>query len=175
MAKSSRKSSRGSKVNDTLFVVGTVIATAAVATFLGYLVGMYGIQRITGSGPVPRVRNVEVTSKSLSTAEEVKAASTVSQAPLPSHQPSQTPTPTQPQSRSDDRRTALYRVQVGAFSVRANADNMVRRLKEEIGLDAIVVGTGPYRVQVGAFSDRSNAERLRQELISKGYEAVVVQ
>ena len=31
-----------------------------------------------------------------------------------------------------------------------------------------------YRVQVGAFSDKNNAEKLQKELISKGYNAIIV-
>jgi len=175
MAKSSRKESKGGRVNDTLFVIGSVIVTAAVATFLGYLVGMYGIQRLTGTGPVPRVRNVEVASGSLTKAPETEVKPQASSSGNQTASRESSRSSGQSVSQSNGGKKQLYRVQVGSFSVRSNADNLVRRLKEEVGLDAIVVGTGPYRVQVGAFGDRSNAERLQQELFKKGYEALVVQ
>ncbi|KNF10048.1 N-acetylmuramoyl-L-alanine amidase [Gottschalkia purinilytica] len=68
----------------------------------------------------------------------------------------------------------LYRVQVGAYSVRANADNLVNELKSK-GYDAFVVLiNGLYKVQVGAYSVKDNADRLVNELKSKGYDAFVV-
>ena len=33
---------------------------------------------------------------------------------------------------------------------------------------------GWYQVQVGAFKQKGNAERLRDELVGKGYEAIIV-
>lgn len=70
--------------------------------------------------------------------------------------------------------TTLYKVQTGAFSVRANADKLVNQLKKD-GYDAFVVTEGGlYKVQVGAFSVRANAEALVRELKSKGYDAIIV-
>ncbi|AFS77586.1 sporulation-specific N-acetylmuramoyl-L-alanine amidase CwlC [Gottschalkia acidurici 9a] len=68
----------------------------------------------------------------------------------------------------------LYRVQVGAFSVRANADSLVNELKTK-GYSPIVVQVdGLYKVQVGAFSVKANADSLVNELKTKGYQAIVV-
>lgn len=68
----------------------------------------------------------------------------------------------------------LYRVQVGAFSVRTNAEALANELIGQ-GYDAIIVTSGTlYKVQVGAFSVRANAEALVAELKSKGYDAIIV-
>ncbi len=32
-----------------------------------------------------------------------------------------------------------------------------------------------YRVQVGAYSIRANAERMRDNLLEKGYDAIIIQ
>lgn len=72
--------------------------------------------------------------------------------------------------------TTLYRVQVGAYSVKENAINMQTKL-QSYGYNAIIVwndSLNVYRVQVGAFSIRENAENLKAELISKGFDAIIV-
>lgn len=70
--------------------------------------------------------------------------------------------------------STLYKVQVGAFSVKANADNLANELKAK-GYSPIVVTVGGlYKVQVGAFSVRANADALANELRAKGYDAIVV-
>ena len=70
--------------------------------------------------------------------------------------------------------STLYKVQVGAFSVKANADNLANELKAK-GYSPIVVTVGGlYKVQVGAFSVRANADVLANELKAKGYDAMIV-
>lgn len=64
-----------------------------------------------------------------------------------------------------------YKVQVGAFSKKANADKLCEELQGK-GFEAFVRLIGNwYKVQVGAFKDRSNADKLCQELTGKGYPA----
>lgn len=73
----------------------------------------------------------------------------------------------------------LYRVQSGAFAVRANADHLLAELKSK-GYDAFIAmadlgGQILYRVQVGAYSIHSNAEAMRDRLLADGYDAIIVQ
>ncbi|MBV1817350.1 N-acetylmuramoyl-L-alanine amidase [Bacteroidales bacterium MSK.15.36] len=68
----------------------------------------------------------------------------------------------------------LYRVQTGAFSVRKNADDLLKKLKAK-GYDAIIVqDKGLYKVQTGAFSKRENADKLVAKLRRDGFEAFVI-
>ena len=68
----------------------------------------------------------------------------------------------------------LYKVQVGAYSVKVNADNLANELKGK-GYSPMIVTVGKlYKVQVGAFSVRKNADDLVKELKIKGYNALVV-
>lgn len=76
----------------------------------------------------------------------------------------QTATPTQP-----DTGKVLYRVQTGAFAVRANADKLAAELKGE-GFDTYIVQVdGLYKVQVGAYSVRANADAMAAKLTAAGY------
>ena len=67
----------------------------------------------------------------------------------------------------------IYRVLVGSFTVKANAD---RRLKEmlEKGFDAFISVSGEYyRVCVGSYSSKANADKRLSEMQSKGYDAYI--
>lgn len=68
----------------------------------------------------------------------------------------------------------LYRVQVGAFKNKANADRMYHRLKAA-GYDTYMVqgGDGLYRVQTGAFKNRQNANNLASKLKKAGYDVYI--
>ena len=72
----------------------------------------------------------------------------------------------------------LYRVQTGAFAVKANAQRLLDELEDK-GYDAFITtvdlsGRILYRVQVGAFSIRTNAENMRDNLKAAGYDAIIV-
>lgn len=69
--------------------------------------------------------------------------------------------------------TTLYRVQAGAFSVRANAEALLVQLKAA-GFDGYIKTYGSlYCVQVGAFSIRANAEALLAQLKAKGFDGFI--
>ena len=69
----------------------------------------------------------------------------------------------------------LYRVQCGSYSVRANADALLTRLKRAGYSPFIVTSKGLYKVQVGAFSNRENAERLESNLRKDGFPVYIYQ
>lgn len=67
-----------------------------------------------------------------------------------------------------------YRVQVGAYRNRENADRMLYRLLDE-GYPAFLIHDGElYRVQVGAFQQIGNAINMEQRLRNNGYSTVIV-
>lgn len=70
----------------------------------------------------------------------------------------------------------LYRVQLGAFSVKKNAELLQNRLKAQ-GFDAFItdvdLGTVLYRVQVGAFRRRANAEAMQKKLSTLGFSSFI--
>ncbi|MGG3804851.1 N-acetylmuramoyl-L-alanine amidase [Metabacillus fastidiosus] len=69
--------------------------------------------------------------------------------------------------------STLYKVQIGAFKERANAESLAAEAKAK-GLDSIVKQEDNlYKVQIGAFSSRENAEQLAEEAKSKGFNVYI--
>ena len=69
--------------------------------------------------------------------------------------------------------TTLNCVQVGAFSVRANAEALLTQIKAA-GFDGYIKTYGTlYCVQVGAFSVRANAEAVLAEVKAAGFDAFI--
>ena len=67
----------------------------------------------------------------------------------------------------------LYRVQTGAFSVRANADALLAKVKAA-GFDTYMIqADGLFKVQVGAFGVKSNADAMMAKLKAKGFDAFI--
>ncbi len=79
------------------------------------------------------------------------------------------------EEKTEDKPTTeiLYRVQVGAYSKKANADAMVEKIKKA-GFDTYMVKVdGLYKVQVGAFSKKSNAENMKAKITALGFDAFI--
>lgn len=77
-------------------------------------------------------------------------------------------TPDTPQSNT------LYRVQVGAYSVKANADAQLKKVKNAGFTDAFITQVDNlYKVQVGAYSVKSNADNMLAKVKSKGFDAFI--
>lgn len=76
--------------------------------------------------------------------------------------------PTEPESNG-----ALYRVQTGAFSKKANADALAAELKAK-GFDTYIVQVGGlYKVQVGAYKVKANATAMLAKIKAAGYDAFI--
>ena len=85
----------------------------------------------------------------------------------------------EPDTPAEPAGDTLYRVQVGAYRIKRNADSMKARLKAD-GYDAIIVQTTIngqliYRVQVGAYRIKSNADAMQKNLKNAGYDAIIVE
>lgn len=66
-----------------------------------------------------------------------------------------------------------YRVQVGAFKNRENADRLLYQLNDQGYPAFILFQDGFYKVQVGAFREIGNAIRMEQRLRSDGYTTII--
>lgn len=63
----------------------------------------------------------------------------------------------------------IYRVQIGAYRLRSNAQRLYARMKEE-GIDCIITSSGGvYRVQAGAFFSKENAKKHKKTLADRGF------
>lgn len=68
---------------------------------------------------------------------------------------------------------SLYRVQTGAFKVKANADAMLAKVKAK-GFDTYMVKVGDlYKIQIGAFKVKANAEAMMKKLQAAGFSAFI--
>lgn len=77
--------------------------------------------------------------------------------------------PEQPKNDSD----TLYRVQVGAYSKKANADNQLKEIKAK-GFEAFITqADGLYKVQVGAYKQKSNADSMLAKVKVAGFDAFI--
>lgn len=67
----------------------------------------------------------------------------------------------------------LYRVQVGAYSNRAYADELLEELKREGFPAYIVFDNGLYKVQSGAYAVLDNAVKMEEKLRREGYSTFI--
>lgn len=67
----------------------------------------------------------------------------------------------------------MYIVQVGAYLLKANVNQIQKRL-EKAGFETVVILDGIYyRVQVGAFSNKTNATNMVTKLNKAGFKAII--
>lgn len=67
----------------------------------------------------------------------------------------------------------MYYVQTGAYSVKANAEAQLRKVKAA-GFDAMLKKSGNmFKIQVGAFSIKANADLLAAKLKASGFDTYV--
>ena len=71
------------------------------------------------------------------------------------------------------KKDTLYRVQVGAYSVKNNADVQLKKVNAA-GFDTYMVKVGGlYKIQVGAYSKKENAEAMQKKLKAKGFDSFI--
>ena len=72
-----------------------------------------------------------------------------------------------------DTGNTIYRVQTGAFKVKAYAEKLAAELKGK-GFDTYIVQVGGYyKVQVGAYKVKANATAMEAKLKAAGYDAFI--
>ncbi len=70
---------------------------------------------------------------------------------------------------SRGQQSTLYRVQVGAFEAREDAESLIQTLQSQ-GVRALVVyDEGAYRAQLGVFSTKERAVARAGEINARGY------
>ncbi len=69
---------------------------------------------------------------------------------------------------------SLWRVQVGAFSSKEQADKLVAQLKSK-GFGAYILGADPYRVLAGVTKTKEAAQKLSDQLTKSGYKPYVAE
>lgn len=77
--------------------------------------------------------------------------------------------PDTPRPSAQEEPELFYRVQVGAYRSRENADTLLYELNDKGYPAFILFEDGIYKVQVGAFRNLGNAIRMEQRLRGDGY------
>ena len=67
----------------------------------------------------------------------------------------------------------LYRVQVGAYKVKANADAQLAKVKAAGFSTYLVLVDGLYKIQVGAFSSKANAQAQLAKVKAAGFSGFI--
>lgn len=131
-----------------------------------------GILRTLGITP----KNDTSTRAASSEVPTVKSDSAENTEIMPTNQNKKPSLPSMPACGCDDDMTPepLYRVQVGAYRNKDNADRMLNSLLVE-GFPAFIIYEDDYyKVQVGAFRQLSNAIKMEQKLRKFRYSTYIV-
>ena len=68
----------------------------------------------------------------------------------------------------------IYRVQVGAYTVKSNADKQLARVKKAGFTDAYITKVGNmYKIQVGAYTVKANADQQLAKVKKAGFSAFI--
>ncbi|NPC92691.1 N-acetylmuramoyl-L-alanine amidase [Bacillus sp. WMMC1349] len=73
------------------------------------------------------------------------------------------------------KKSPLYKVQIGAFKEKRNADSLANKAKAK-GFETVVMNRDRlFKVQIGAFSKKDNAETLAQKAKNAGFDVFIDQ
>ena len=92
--------------------------------------------------------------------------------PLPSRTPKPSPTP-RPTATPSAIEKSAFRVQVGAYGNRSDAEKASGKLSEKGYSTLITEENGRFRIQLGVFDSQESALSLAEEITQQGYEVVV--
>lgn len=121
--------------------------------------------QVSSSGTTPAPSQ----SASTSSGAQTRAA-TMSSTPPAANESTAQASPTSGQQATSSGKV-LYRVQVGGYTDRASADQLLAALKGTFP-DAYVIFSTDFRVQVGAFSTSETANEVAEQLRAQGYTPV---
>lgn len=179
----------GGAWREWLSLAATALSVAAVAVFVGYLIGQYAVTLVArplgGVAVSPEVeRELAEGLANLSPARQQPAAGSGGTGPAAGAAGQQAapaaapPAPPAPPASAEPPGPVSgggtwYRVRVGDFDSRAELDRAVAKL-EAAAFPALPLPGPPYRVQVGAFRDEERARSLLAELERRGFKAYIV-
>lgn len=163
---------------NTFSLTVMVIVMALLAIFVGYLLGNWLIQLVTGSSPETRqVVDKKIVEEEIIEDEETGEYIYEENDDNNSVNDSVSIIPSQ-EEESDEEfikeqlKGEVYVVQVGAFNNRNNAEKLQQELANK-GYQAIITEGVPYKVQLGATNDREMAEKTEKEVEALGYDAFI--
>jgi cell division septation protein DedD len=173
--------SNGRPMQRRTLVVYGVMAIAAIA--LGYAGGRFLVRshlvpaqsQWEGHGQTAAPQAASPTPASPQAAVPTPTAS-AAPAAVPAATPTAVPPPVAQSPTAGAPSSGGYRIQVGAFGVRAYAQDLVNQLRaRHYAATVVEVTTGPpHRVWIHGVFDRPAAEQLAARLRRDGFEAIVL-
>ncbi|NPV53336.1 MAG: SPOR domain-containing protein [Firmicutes bacterium] len=177
------------RAGEGISLIASLVVIGLIAIALGYLMGNYAIKMLSGNKKEPGVTQISSGNVASSPSQPSQAQSSgdsvssvnSNSSRTSSHDLSSTvgtgaaggagasgETSLPATTGSSGETPVFYRVRVGSFDNKADAEELAARLGAE-GYPTYVNASPPYTVQVGAFQQKENADRLVEELRSKGY------
>ncbi len=159
------------KKNKSLTLV--VIVMAVICLFVGYLVGVNLLQWMKGgSDQIAQTENQSVEQNQVSNenqeiTSDKKQENSTSQVEKSNTQ-KQTPT----SSQNGDYKN-LFKIQVGAFSNKSNAEGFQKEVEDK-GYNVIIKEAANYKVRVIGKETREETETIEKELSNLGYDTFIV-
>ncbi|MFW5985962.1 MAG: SPOR domain-containing protein [Halanaerobiales bacterium] len=172
--------------NNSLSITALVIVLALLGLFVGYLLGNWFIQMVTGeNSETQQVQGPEqdnkIVEEEIVLEEEEEDENDNKDENENKESSSNYSTTAEDDNGSSDNNDLIenqlqgdvYVVQVGAFNNRQNAVSLKDELTAK-GIQAVVTDEGPpYKVQTGASNNKEEAEELEEEIEKLGYEAFI--
>ncbi len=147
--------------NSTFSLTIMIVIMAVLAVFVGYLLGNWLIQMVTGDTATHQVMENKIIEEE--TIEDDDNSKDENESSI---------TINDKQSEIEQIQGEVFVVQVGAFKNYENALDLKGELESK-GFQVIVTEVSPYKVQLGATTDREDAERTEDKVESLGYNAFI--
>ncbi len=157
--------------SNTFSLTIMVIIMALLAIFIGYLLGNWLIQFVTGDIPPheqvhqEQESGIEGDAEEITTEEDLDLDDFIEDEEIPGDDIEED----REETPSEDIHDSVFIVQVGAFSEQENAQRLKNELEEK-NFHAVINDDDPdlYKIQMAADSE-NEAEKIRDELIELGY------
>lgn len=154
-----------------------VIVLALLGLLVGYLLGNWLIQLVTGDNPGSthllednnRVIEEEIVLEDEEIEESVSENYYMDISSTQGNINSYDSDTQDSQIRSE----GVFVIQVGAFNSMVNAEELSNELALK-GFQTVIADESiPYKVQIGAFTNRNQAEEIKEEVEALGYDAFI--
>ncbi|MGM0445544.1 MAG: SPOR domain-containing protein [Bacillota bacterium] len=156
-----------------------VIIMAVICVFIGFYVGMYIFKSMSGGETQLAQTNNNINENNSDQSIQSSSDTDQESSNIESNNVEQTEeqetegSETVEQPASDQDYENLFKIQVGAFSNRENAESFKSELEEE-DYQVIIRGTETFRVRVVGKETREETEKIEEELINLGYDTFIV-
>ncbi|HKL13168.1 MAG TPA: SPOR domain-containing protein [Halanaerobiales bacterium] len=165
------------KSNRSLTLV--IIVMAIICVFVGYLVGLNLFRWMKGgtdqaaqteNNTQEQVQQQEDTNDISQSIEESETESEQTQTAV---EENTTETQETNQVTSPEENQNVFKIQVGAFSQKANAESFKKELEDK-GYDVIIKEASTFKVRVLGKQTREETEKIEEQLIELGYDTFIV-